>query len=71
MGRHKYSKTLGFPAVLSRTVIRTGPNFCINVALYETEELAEKARQLLNRYNNETGALHEIIDFHGEVIHQE
>ncbi len=64
-------KTLGFPEALSRTVLRTGPTSCINVAVYETEERAEKARQLLNQYNDETSAFHEIIDFHGEVIHQE
>ena len=64
-------KTLGFPEALSRTVIRTGPTSCINVAVYETEEQAEKARQLLNQYSNETGTFHEIIDFHGEVVHQE
>jgi len=64
-------KTLGFPKALSRTVIRTGPTSCINVAVYETEERAEKARQLLNQHSDETGVFHEIIDFHGEVIHQE
>ena len=64
-----YAKNTGFSS-FNRKVIRTGPTSCINV-VYETEERAEKARQLLNQYNDETSAFHEIIDFHGEVIHQE
>ena len=64
-------KTLGFPEAISRTVIKTGPTSCINVAVYKTEQHAEKAQQLLNQYGNETGIFHEIIDFQGDVVHQE
>ena len=39
-------KTLGFPDALRRTVTKTGPTSCNNVAVYETEERAEKARKI-------------------------
>ena len=38
---------------------------------YAIEELAEKAREIVNQYTGKTSHWHEIIDFHGEVIHQE
>ena len=64
-------KTMGFPDAVSRTAIRTGPNTVMLIAIYETEELAEKAREIVNQYTGKTSHWHEIIDFHGEVIHQE
>ena len=41
------------------------------VAIYETAEKAEEARQLAEKLSGKHDALHEVIDFHGEVIHQE
>ena len=41
------------------------------IAIYETEELAEKAREIENQYTRKPSHFHEIIDFHGEVVHQE
>ena len=41
------------------------------IAICETEELAEKAQEIVNQYTGKTSYWHEIIDFHGEVIHQE
>ena len=41
------------------------------VAIYETEEKAEEARQVAENIAGKHEALHEVIDFHGEVIHQE
>ena len=64
-------KTMGFPDAVSRTAIRTGPNTVMLIAIYETEELAEKAREIVNQYTSKSGHFHEIIDFHGEVVHQE
>ena len=64
-------KTLGFPDAIRRTAIRTGPNSTMLIAIHETEELAEKAREIVNQYTGKTSHWHEIIDFHGEVIHQE
>jgi len=64
-------KSMGFPDAISRTAIRTGPNSTMLIAIYETEELAEKAREIVNQYTGKTSHWHEIIDFHGEVIHQE
>ena len=64
-------KSIGFPDAISRTSIRTGPNSTMLIAIYETEELAEKAREIVNQYTSKPSHFHEIIDFHGEVVHQE
>ena len=60
-----------FPPALSRVAIRTGPNSTMLIAIYETEEKAEEARQIAENLSGKHDALHEVIDFHGEVIHQE
>ena len=60
-----------FPPALSRFAIRTGPNSTMLVAIYETEEKAKEARQIAENLAGKHDALHEVIDFHGEVIHQE
>ena len=61
-----------FPPSLSRVAIRTGPNSTMLVAIYETEAVAEKARSLANKFlEKHAQHLHEVLDFHGEVIHQE
>ena len=41
------------------------------VAIYETEEKAKEARQIAENLTGKHDALFEVIDFHGEVIHQE
>ena len=60
-----------FPPALSRVAIRIGPNPTMLVAIYETQEKAEEARQIAENIARQHDALHEVIDFHGEVIHQE
>ncbi len=64
-------KTMGFSDATSAKAIRRGPNFMILIATYETEKLAEKARETVNQYIANTTHWHEIIDFPGDVIHQE
>ena len=58
-----------FPPALSRVAIRTGPNSTMHLAIYETEEKAEEARQIAENIARQHDALPEVIDFHGEVIH--
>jgi len=39
------------------------------VAVYETEEIAERARKIVeNFFQMETQRIHDIIEFHGEVM---
>ena len=42
------------------------------MTVYKTEEFAEKARLLANKFSKKHEQhLHEVLDFHGEVLHQE
>ena len=62
----------GFPDVISRTVIRTGPISEMMITVYKTEEFAEKARLLANKsLKKHEEHPYEVLDFHGEVLHQE
>ena len=60
-----------FPTALSRVATRTGPNSTMLVAIYVTEAKDEEVRQIAENIAGQQDALHEVIDFHGEVIHQE
>ena len=62
----------GFPEAISRTIIKTGPTSEMMMAVYETEDVAEKARSLANKFlEKHAQHLHEVLDFHGEVTHRE
>ena len=42
------------------------------MAVYKTEQFAEKARNIADKFLEEQAQhLHDIIEFHGEVLHQE
>ena len=41
------------------------------VAIYVTEAKDEEVRQIAENIAGQQDALHEVIDFHGEVVHQE
>ena len=61
-----------FPDAISRTIIKTGPTSTMMMAVYKTEEFAEKARSIADKFLKDQGQhLHDIIEFHGEVLHQE
>ena len=54
---------------ISRTSVRTGENSTLLMAIYKTEEMAERAREMAdNFFKMEAQHLHEIIDFHGPVM---
>ena len=58
------------PKAVSRTLVRTSPNSTLMMAVYESEDIAEQARKIVQRFFNlETEHLHDIIEFHGEVMH--
>ena len=62
----------GFPDAISRTIIKTGPASKLMMVVYKTEEFAEKARSLANKFlEKHAQYLHEVLDFHGEVTHRE
>ena len=56
---------MGLSDALSRTVIRTGPNSTMLIAVHKSEQLAEQARIITNQFCEGTSHFHEIIDFHG------
>jgi len=50
------------PEAIRRTNVRTGENSTLLMAIYKTEEMADKF------FKMEAQHLHEIIDFHGPVM---
>ena len=57
------------PTVLSRTSIRTSDNSLLLLATYETEEKAEEAKVIIEKFFEMLAHhVHEIIAFHGEVM---
>ena len=57
------------PEAIRRTNVRTGENSTLLMAIYRTEEMAEKAREMADKFfKMEAQHLHEIIDFHGPVM---
>ena len=57
------------PIAISRTLVKTAANSTLMVAVYETEEIAERAREIVeNFFQMETKRIHDIIEFHGEVM---
>ena len=50
------------PEDISRINVRTGENSALLMAIYKTEEVADKFFEM------EAQHLHEIIDFHGPVM---
>ena len=57
------------PEAISRTSVRTGENSTLLMAVYKTEELAEQAREIADKFfKMEAEHLHDIIGFHGPVM---
>jgi hypothetical protein len=57
------------PEAISRTNVRTGENSTLLMAVYKTEEMAQEAREMADKFFKlEAQHLHEIIDFHGPVM---
>ena len=57
------------PDAVNRTNVRTRENSALLMAIYKTEESAEKAREIADKFfKMEAAHLHEIIDFHGPVM---
>ena len=57
------------PAVLSRKSIRTSEKSILLLATYESEELAEKAKEIIEKFfQMEAEHINEVFAFHGEVL---
>ena len=49
--------------------MKTAANSTLMVAVYETKEIAERAREIVeNFFQMETKRIHDIIEFHGEIM---
>ena len=57
------------PEAASRTNIRTIETSTLLMAIYKSEELAENAREMANKFFElQAEHLHEVIEFHGAVM---
>jgi len=57
------------PEAASRTNIRTSETSTLLMAIYKSEEVAENAREMANKFFElQAEHLHEVIEFHGAVM---
>ena len=57
------------PAVISRKSIRTSETSILLMATYETEEIADKAREVVEKFFELAAEhIHDVFAFHGEVL---
>jgi hypothetical protein len=69
--RNKWTKWWpnNVPEVVSRKSIRTSEISILLMATYETEEIADKAKEVVERFfEMEAEHLHDVFAFHGEVL---
>ena len=61
--------THNMPDAVNRSNVKTRENSTLLMAIYKTEESAEKAREIADKFfKNEAAHLHEINDFHGPLL---
>ena len=57
------------PPVLSRKSIRTSETSILLLATYESERVADKAKEIVEKFfEMEAKHIHEVFAFHGEVL---
>lgn len=57
------------PVAVSRTNVRTGANSTLLMAVNETEQIAEEAREAADKFfKMQAQHIHDVIEFHGEVL---
>ena len=57
------------PKAVNRTLVKTLPNSSLMMAVYETEDIAEQARIVIQKFFNlKAEHMHEIIEFHGDLL---
>ena len=66
----KWEKWLpeNMPKAVSRTLVRTSPNSTLMMAVYESEEIAESAREVVQKFFDLASEhMHDVVELHGEV----
>lgn len=59
------------PLAVSRTMVRTASNSTLMMAVYDNEEIAEEAKAAVRKFFDvEAVHVHDIIEFHGEVMRE-
>ena len=59
------------PLAASRTMVRTASNSTLMMAVYDNEEIADEAKAAVRKFFDlEAVHVHDIIEFHGEVIRE-
>ena len=57
------------PKAVSRTLVRTSPNSTLMMAVYESEEIAESAREVVQKFFDLASEhMHDVVELHGEVM---
>ena len=67
----KWEKWLpgNMPKAVSRTLVRTSPNSTLMMAVYESEEIAERAREVVQKFFDLASEhMHDVVELHGEVM---
>jgi len=67
----KWEKWLpeNMPKAVSRTLVRTSPNSTLMMAVYESEETAESAREVVQKFFDLASEhMHDVVELHGEVM---
>ena len=67
----KWEKWLpeNMPKAVSRTLVRTSPNSTLMMAVYESEEIAESAREVVQKFFDLSSEhMHDVVELHGEVM---
>ena len=67
----KWEKWLpeNMPKAVSRTLVRTSPNSTLMMAVYESEEIAESAREVVQKFFDLASEyMHDVVELHGEVM---
>jgi hypothetical protein len=67
----KWEKWLpeNMPKAVSRTLVRTSPNSTLMMAVYESEEIAESAREVVHKFFDLASEhMHDVVELHGEVM---
>ena len=67
----KWEKWLpeNMPKAVSRTLVRTSPNSTLMMAVYESEEIAESAREVVQKFFDLASEhMHDVVELHGKVM---
>ena len=67
----KWEKWLpeNMPKAVSRTLVRTSPNSTLMIAVYESEEIAESAREVVQKFFDLASEhMLDVVELPGEIM---